>query len=230
MSLKQHLVQLGLDVEHIDKNLPQELTLSFEDGVLFVCDNNKQKVYVDFLHGRIAHRASGHTSGEHLIKACRLKNKTDVKILDATCGMGRDSFLLFQSGFQVMATEQNPLIHALLADGLQRYQAQAQTMPFQLFNEQAEKIMKTHSFDVIYLDPMFPEKTKSAKAKKEMQLFQVIHQNSEDNAAMLLKKALQSDTKRVVIKRPLRAEMLLSLNPTFQIMGKTCRFDAFHIN
>jgi 16S rRNA (guanine1516-N2)-methyltransferase len=230
MNLQQHLVHLGLDVDSITKHLPKGLTLSFEDGVLFVCDNNHQRVHVDFLQGPVAFRASQHTSGEHLIKACRFKNQTEVSVLDATCGMGRDSFLLFQSGFHVSATEKNPVIHALLSDGLNRYQIEKELMPFQLHHQAAEDLMVEQKFDVIYLDPMFPEKSKSAKAKKDMQLFQAIHQHHEDNAAELLTKALRSDAKRVVIKRPLRADLLLTKIPTFQIKGKICRFDAYQIS
>ncbi len=230
MTLEQHLDQLGLSVDLVLNNLPDELTLSFEDGVLFVCDQNKQKVHVDFLHGKTAFRASRHVSGEHLIKACRFKNQSNIKVLDATCGMGRDSFLLYQSGFQVTATEQNSVIHALLTDGLHRYHAETQIMPFHLFHVKAENLISEQSFDVIYLDPMFPEKIKSAKAKKDMQLFQAIHQNSEDNAEELLENAMKASVKRVVIKRPIKAKLLLSFKPTFQIMGKTCRFDAYQLN
>ncbi|MCB1583160.1 MAG: class I SAM-dependent methyltransferase [Marinicella sp.] len=230
MKIEQHLDLLGLDVDTIYKNLPKQLTLSLKDGVLFVSDQHNQQVHVNFLQGRIAFRASQHIAGEHLVKACRLKNQSEVSVLDATCGMGRDSFLLFQSGFKVTATEQNPVVHALLTDGLHRYEAETQVMPLKLINEPAENIMKRYLFDVIYLDPMFPERSNSAKTKKDMQLFHAIHRHKDDNAEFLLKKALQTKAKRVVLKRPLRAELLLSMKPTFQIKGKTCRFDAFQLS
>lgn len=225
--LKQHLDQLGLDADLILKHLPETLTLSLKDGVLFAHDENQQHIHVDFLHGKIAYRAAQHIGGEYLIKACRLKSQKHVRVLDATCGMGRDSFILYQDGFEVLATEQNPLTHALLTDGLQRYFAATGHMPFQLYLQTAEKIMAEQSFDVIYLDPMFPEKTKSAKSKKDMQLFHLIHQNAEDNAMDLLNLALEADCQRVVIKRPLRAKPLIARKPTFEIAGKSCRFESY---
>lgn len=229
MSIRHHLTQLGLDADTILAHLPSELTLSLQDGVLFVSDKKNQYVHVDFLSGKTAYRAAQHTLGEHLIKACRIKNIPNIKVLDATCGMGRDSFLLFQSGFEVTACEKHPVIHALLKDGLNRYSVETEVLPFCLHQLPAEQVMESQAFDVIYLDPMFPQKIKSAKAKKDMQLFQSIHQNTEDNAESLLRVALNKANKRVVIKRPLRSEHLLSKKPTFQIMGKTCRFDAFQL-
>lgn len=229
MSVRHHLAHLGLDADHVFAQLPAELTLSLKDGVLFVSDQQNQHVQVDFLVGKTAYRAAQHTFDEHLIKACRIKNKPEIKILDATCGMGRDSFLMFQSDFEVTACEKHPVIHALLKDGLNRYLNATGELPFLLHQLPAEQVMAAQSFDVIYLDPMFPQKLKSAKAKKDMQLFQTIHQHTEDNAESLLEMALKRASQKVVIKRPLRSELLLSKKPTFQIVGKTCRFDAFQV-
>jgi len=231
-TLRQHLDQLGLDVDLILSQIPDDLTLSCVDGVLFVCHKNENnlKAYVDFLNGAITYRINQHVGGEHLIRACKVKSDNQIHVLDATCGMGKDSFLLQNGGFKVTATEKNPIIHALLADGLSRYQLKTGSKAFDLFHFSAEHMMKNQTFDVIYLDPMFPHKAKSAKAKKDMQLFQRIHQDVEDNAAQLLALALSSGCKRVVIKRPLNAKQLASYVPTFQMRGKTCRFDAFQLN
>ncbi len=177
----------------------------------------------------MAYRASGHIGGEHLVKACKLKSAPTCHILDATCGMGRDSFLLYKAGCKVSATEQNPVVHALLADGLSRYQRHVNESAFELHQADATKLMHTQSYDVIYLDPMFPEKLKSAKTKKDMQLFHQLHQHAVDNAHQLLTAALKTDCKRVVIKRPIHAKPLISRKPTFQIVGKTCRFEAFQL-
>lgn len=230
--LKQHLIQLGLNAELILQQMPENLTLSYEDGVLFICDKQHIEtcVHVDFMSGPMAFRAAQHVGGEHLVKACKIKSQASTHILDATCGMGKDSFLLFKSGFEVTATEQNVLVHALLSNGLSRYLQQTQSLPFELHLQAAESLMQQRSFDVIYLDPMFPHKAKSAKAKKDMQLFQLIHHQAEDNAEQLLNQALQASCQRVVIKRPVKAPAITAKPPTFQIMGKTCRFDAFQVN
>ncbi|MFC3194646.1 class I SAM-dependent methyltransferase [Marinicella sediminis] len=225
-----HLTSLGLDAAEVIRHVPTSMTLSLVDGVLFLQDRQqpKTRVTVDFVQGSLAYRASGHVGGEHLIKACQIKSIQRPHILDATCGMGKDSFLLASSGFQVTACEQHPLVHALLTDGLRRLQ-QAGGEAFELQLMSAEKQMQQPGFDVIYLDPMFPARSKSAKVKKDMQLFQHIHQQQDDNAVDLLNMALQADCQRVVIKRPPKAPLLVNRKPTFQISGKSCRFDAYQL-
>ncbi len=163
-----------------------------------------------------------------MIKACRIKGREHIKILDGTCGLGTDSFLLQQAGFVVTATEHNPIIQALLADGIQRFQQQRGPC-FELLFQDAKQLMAEKAFEVIYLDPMFPAKTKSAKTKKTMQLFQAIHQEATDQATMLLDQALKSQCSRVVIKRPSKSPLLTHYKPTFQVSGKTCRFDVYQI-
>jgi 16S rRNA (guanine1516-N2)-methyltransferase len=231
LNTTRHLTALGLNVELIYQALPDDLTLSFEDGVLYVCEqqNPASRVFVDYVQGHTAFRANQHIGGENLIKACKIKSQTAVSVLDATCGMGKDSFLLAKSGFDVTAVERNRLVHALLTDGLFRFQLLTGNPGFTLHHKDSEQIMSDLFYDVIYLDPMFPAKVKSAKAKKDMQLFQIIHQKTEDNAAQLLTIALNSNCQKVVIKRPVNAPSLIDRKPTFQITGKTCRFDAFQL-
>ncbi len=60
---------------------------------------------------------------------------------------------------------------------------------------------------MIYLDPMFPARDKSAAVKKEMALFQVLLEGGDwqqDSDGLLLW-ALEQDVARVVVKRPPRA-------------------------
>ena len=62
--------------------------------------------------------------------------------------------------------------------------------------------------DVVYLDPMYPHKQKSALVKKEMRVFQHLV-GADLDADELLLPALQLAKKRVVVKRPDYAEFLL---------------------
>lgn len=229
-----HLARLGLDSERILAALPLDLTLSSDDGVLSLGpldrearDLAKLNLHVDFIHGALAHRSAQHLGGEHLIKACRIKKQTNVHVLDATCGMGKDSFLLHQAGFQVTAVERHPVTHALLCDGIQRWAKATNSDPFKLHWDRAETWIAQGGFDVIYLDPMFPNKQKSAKSKKDMQLFQSLHLAADDRADELLQAALDSPCQKVVIKRPTKSPFLLGRVPTFQVSGKTCRFDVY---
>ena len=231
MTVASHLAALGLDATAVLNRLPDHMTLSLVDGVLSLIDSQMPaaRVAVDFVSGSLAHRAGGHVGGEYLIKACQIKSLAHTHVLDATCGMGKDSFLLASSGFQVTACEQHPVVHALLTDGLVRLEQSGSSSGFTVYLQAAEQMMQQGHFDVIYLDPMFPEKSKAAKTKKDMQLFQRLHGHQTDEAAELLALALKSDSRRVVIKRPPKAPLLLNRKPTFQMGGKSCRFDAFQL-
>jgi len=231
-TLAQHLARLGVNVEAVSNHLHSGLALSYRDGVLGLIDKDlgSSPLVVDFIHGPLSFRSQQHLGGEHLIKACQIKGRKSGAILDATCGLGTDSFLLQQAGFEVTATEQHPVIHALLKDGLQRFQQATGENPFTLLCGDAQQLRHEQPFDVIYLDPMFPTVAKSAKNKKTMQLFQRLHATSTDNASELLNWATQQPCKRVVIKRPVKASLIDQHKPTFQILGKTCRFDAFQLS
>jgi 16S rRNA (guanine1516-N2)-methyltransferase len=79
---------------------------------------------------------------------------------------------------------------------------------------------------VIYLDPMFPERRKSAKVKKNMFLLQRLLQD-EVPSATLLRDTLPLARRRVVVKRSLHAGFLEELQPSFQLSGKSSRFDIY---
>ena len=82
--------------------------------------------------------------------------------------------------------------------------------------------------DVIYLDPMFPHRDKSALVKKEMQVFRTVVGDDDDSPA-LLKAALAVATYRVVVKRPRKAEPVSGPEPTTRIEGKSSRYDIYSI-
>ena len=231
-TLAQHLARLGVNVEAVTSQLPADLTLAYHDGVLGLTDDalGHSPLVVDFIHGPVSFRSQQHLGGEHLIKACQIKGQKSGAVLDATCGLGTDSFLLQQAGFNVTATEQHPVIHALLRDGLYRFQHATGEGGFELHCGDARQLLNEQPFDVIYLDPMFPTVSKSAKNKKTMQLFQRLHETSVDNAKDLLEWGTEQPCQRVVIKRPVKAPLINQRKPTFQILGKTCRFDAFQLS
>ena len=85
---------------------------------------------------------------------------------------------------------------------------------------------KQNAPDVIYLDPMFPERKKKAQVKKEMQ---ILHQllGSDDHTAYPLELALSLAKRRVVVKRPKQAEDLNGLEPSFRVVGKAGRYDIY---
>jgi len=155
-------------------------------------------------------------------------------VVDATAGLGRDSFVLADLGCAISLVERSPLVFALLRDGLNRaagcddpwLRQVASRMTLHLSESVTWLAGLSSPPDVIYLDPMFPARKKSARVKKEMWLFQHLLAESQDEAA-LLAQALSSASWRVVVKRPARAEPLNGEKPHHTIEGKTVRFDVY---
>ena len=79
---------------------------------------------------------------------------------------------------------------------------------------------------VVYLDPMFPHKQKSALVKKEMRVFQSLVGPDLD-ADGLLEPARQLATKRVVVKRPDYAPPLADVATPNAVVTKGHRFDIY---
>lgn len=229
MPLTAHLNALGVNLTQLSERLPNDLTLSLSDGVLFLQDaqNPKLKACVDFLKGRLAYRSQQHINGENLVKACRIKGQNPVSVLDATCGFGKDAFLLSCAGFHVQATESHPVVYALLKDAILRMQQATGDTPFILHNAWAQSISMKTPAQVIYLDPMFPDRDKSAAVKKDMQLFHRLHSESAQEIEQLFSWAMSHARNKVVIKRPAKSKIVTPNPPTYQIKGKACRFDVY---
>jgi 16S rRNA (guanine1516-N2)-methyltransferase len=92
--------------------------------------------------------------------------------------------------------------------------------------EHIEQIEPDQLPDVIYLDPMFPERKKSASVKKEMQFFHEIIGKDEDSEG-LIQSAIEKAIYRVAVKRPKIAGYLGNKKPTTQLLGKASRFDIY---
>jgi 16S rRNA (guanine1516-N2)-methyltransferase len=146
--------------------------------------------------------------GEAVAKAVGIKGDYLPDVVDATAGLGRDAFVLASVGCRVRMLERNPVVAALLDDGLARGYADPEIGPWlqerlQLIHASSLTALTdiTPRPQVVYLDPMFPHKQKSALVKKEMRVFQSLVGPDLD-ADGLLEPARQLATKRVVVKRP----------------------------
>jgi len=168
-----------------------------------------------------------------IAKAVGIQSGIRPAILDATAGLGRDAFVLAQLGCDVVLIERHPLIAALLADGLARALSDAEVGPI----VQRMHLQKGNAIDlmtawqgeppqVIYLDPMFPHRDKSALVKKEMRLFRPLV-GDDDDAPQLLAAALDLATHRVVVKRPRKAPGVAGRGPSHVLEGKSSRFDIY---
>lgn len=196
---------------------------------------DKGTVWVDFVGGALAHRRKfGGGRGQPVAKAIGIKGDYLPHLLDCTAGQGRDAFVLASLGCEVTLLERSPVAWLLLDDGLRRAREDAQTAEIAermtLIRADAGKWLlnppQDIAFDVVYLDPMFPEPDKRAKSKKEMAAFQTLIGGDVD-ADSLLEPARRIAGKRVIVKRPRHAPWLAGVKPNFVFEGESTRFDGY---
>ena len=173
----------------------------------------------------------GNLSRELLVRAVKVKGIGEPLVVDATAGLGEDSFLLAAAGCRVLLFEYDPVIFALLSDALERAKRDPETAPIAsrmtLFPGDSIPALPTltpHP-DVVLLDPMFPERTKSALVKKKFQLLHQLERPCENERA-LFDAALAAHPKRIVIKRPAKGPYLAGVKPSYSLSGSAVRFDC----
>ncbi len=196
-------------------------------------------VYVDFTTGAAAHRRRfGGGRGQALARAVGLKGGVAPTVADVTAGLGRDAFVLACLGCTVWLIERSPVIAVLLRDGLRRAARDAEIGPMVSERlclhggdgrECLPRLTANRRPDVVYLDPMYPHRQKSAWAGKEMRLLRQLAGDDED-APTLLAVALACAGKRVVVKRPRLAPALSGPPPTARIVTPNTRFDLYRVN
>ena len=191
-------------------------------------------IYVDFVEGAMAHRRRfGGGRGEAVAKAVGIKGSYLPDVIDATAGLGRDAFVLASLGCRVRMLERHPVVAALLDDGLQRGYQSAE-----IGGWLRERLTLLHASslealaeisekpDVVYLDPMYPHKQKSALVKKEMRVFQTLV-GADNDADGLLTPARRLAKKRIVVKRPDYAPPLAGVATQSAVVTKSHRFDIY---
>ena len=191
-------------------------------------------VRVDFVEGAVAHRRLfGGGTGQMIAKAVGVQPGVRPQVLDATAGLGRDAFVLASLGCSMTLIERQPLVAALLEDGLMRARQSAEVAPIaaqmRLLQGNAIELLSAWTDEapqVIYLDPMFPHRDKSALVKKEMRLFRPLVGDDLD-APALLAAALALASHRVVVKRPRKAPCIEGAKPSYVLEGKSSRYDIY---
>ena len=168
---------------------------------------------------------------ELLVRAARVRGVERPRAVDATAGLGEDSLLLAASGFSVTMFERDPVIAALLRDALERAAADPALAAIVARMElvEGDSVAALRSLpeppDVVFLDPMFPERTKSAAVKKKFQLLHRLEAPCDDEAE-LLDAALAAGPRKVVIKRPPKGPWLAGAKPSHSLSGKAVRYDV----
>ncbi len=205
------------------------------------CMGNQRPLRIDFSSPSLRRRAAQTGKSELLLKA--IGARKNLRVLDCTAGLGVDAYLMAAYGCAVMMLEQSPVLGLMLQGALadasfdpdagsiaRRMQLrQANAVDFlgsQCFEPRDDGGDPVQAFDVIYIDPMFPPRSKSAEVKGQMQILQKFV-GTTDNVKLLLGKALATGTKRVVIKRPLRGGDIDGYSPSYQQKAKASRFDVY---
>ena len=190
-------------------------------------------ISVDFVHGRLAHRRQfGGGRGQPLARAIGLKAGANPSVVDATAGLGRDAFVLASLGAKVTLLERSPVVAALLRDGLARlashpeHAAIAANMQLMHTNAIAWLRQCTQPPEVVYLDPMYPVRDKSALVKKEMRVIRALVGADED-IVQLFEAARHCARRRVVVKRPKTAPPLTAIQPSGCVESKNTRYEIY---
>lgn len=217
-----------------------ELALCVDDSGLWLCANG-MKMQPDW-KAEVPRLKRSSLKSEMIARACNLGEKPSL--IDATAGLGHDSLLMAHLGANVTLVERHPILFTLLEDT----KSNAESDPFLssvvaridlVFSDSADYLIqqaeKNAVVDVVYLDPMFPQRDqnqqaikKQAQVKKQMQLLHMLlpedgEMDLGDNLLILAQKVV----KRVVVKRPRLAVYLADQEPNHQWQGDACRFDAY---
>ena len=188
---------------------------------------------IDFLSGKLGYRRlHGGGKNQLIAKAVGIKPRQILTVLDVTAGLGRDAFILATLGCKMVMIERSAIMGAQLRDALNRASLEPwfQKLSLQLIEDDAKhslsRITADNHPDVIYIDPMFPPKNKSALVKKEMRDLRDIVGDDLD-ADALFEIALPLAKKRVVIKRARHAPCISDRKPDVVFEGKSSRFDVY---
>ncbi|MCK8516682.1 class I SAM-dependent methyltransferase [Methylonatrum kenyense] len=192
-------------------------------------------VRADFLEPALLRRMQQvGARSEQLVRAVGATKGRRPTVVDATAGLGGDSLILAWAGCAVTLVERSPIVVALLTDALERVRHTAPDNPaaeLRLVEADARDwlagLAETDRPDVVYLDPMYPERGAAAAARKEMQRLKQLLGSDEDAAPELLRVARAAARQRVVIKRPRKAPLLAGSKPSHQISGRSTRFDVY---
>lgn len=192
-------------------------------------------------------------------RAIGLKKSSDPRpsIIDGTAGWGEDSWLLAALGCRVLSAERNPVIAALLRDGLQRASITHTAIASRITLVESNAIdLFRRVIDGEPLQPGFESQwfesegdSPPAKAGPlllpeivfldpmfpirrkgaEGKPMKVLRQlvGDDSDASELLEAARSVATRRVVVKRPLHGKPIGNVSPAVSHKGKSVRYDVY---
>ncbi len=189
---------------------------------------------VDFVEGATAYRRrTGYSRRQPLARAVGVKGH-DYRVVDATVGLGQDSFLLACLGCRVTAIERSPIMAALLQDGLSRAlktgDAKLRSVVERIdlivadAREWLRGLPEGDAPDAVYMDPMYPARRKSALPTRKMRLCRMLVGDDPDAADLL--DAARRVGCRVAVKRH-RLAPPVAEDIAATIEGTAVRYDIY---
>lgn len=205
-----------------------DYVLNDNEGVLVLTHKTYSPLSVDFLSSATQYRkVKGGGYAQLIAKACQAGKKPLV--FDITAGLGRDAYVLASLGCQVKMFERDPVIAALLCDGLKRLKHSHPEIALSLIQKDCRDflngLVEPDYPDVIYFDPMHPLRKKSALVKKEMRIVSEIVGADVDKETVF-ELARTKMKKRLVVKWPID-QAPITENPMMSYRGKSTRYDVF---
>ena len=224
------LVQASMS-ELNNSSLPA-LVLS-SDGLWFMSQHFKPLNLTEFYSNFILMRAKS-VQRETLIQAANIKvnQENQIKALDLTAGLGRDSILMSLYGYQVTMVESNPYLAVILKFLTTTFSNRLPLLQLVYMDNLNFLKANLDRYDIVYLDPMFQD-GKQALAKKDMQIIDqcqlmISEQQEPRSNDELFAQAKKSCSNKLIIKRDNKQACLVaSPKPTYSKLGKTIRFDIY---
>ena len=162
-----------------------------------------------------------------LVRACGVARSRPSRVLDAFSGWGVDGLTLALRGCNVTAVERDAAVVALNRDLAARVErASGQSLRYKALHADAfAHVICDRPWDVVYFDPMFPERAKRALPGKRLQYLQAIVSADERALADWIEAARAAAVGRIVVKR--RRNDPVDLEPSWQIRGRSIRYDVY---
>ena len=199
------------------------------DNILHYKISDKESLSFDFLKGRLFNRLK-RIEHESLIKKAIGKNRTKLKIFDATAGSLMDTIIFLKLGHEVVACEQSKILIKLLSDGIERAREEYSFFEnLTLINEDSANIIELHKdSDIFYFDPMFNKTKRNLKRSGILQKISniLIHEKLQDTSKDIFSSIQKSNFKKIIVKRPINSKPL-DEKINYQVKGKSIRFDIY---
>ncbi|MBT4963994.1 MAG: class I SAM-dependent methyltransferase [Francisellaceae bacterium] len=208
--------------------------LVYIDHKLTLITETERHIYIDFESHELLRRVQQGAKSNSIIKALGL-NKKKGYVIDTTAGFGTDAFIASAFGGNVIMCERSPIMSQLLEDALTRANSSsisivkniASRMQLKPCNavDALSQLAQEYNPICIYLDPMYPERNKSALGKIKMR--EILAIVGDDLDAHLLFSQAKQLSKRIVVKRPKLAPTITKTQPSMNIIGNSTRFDIY---